>query len=353
VKPMGVLFISCGSGGEKILATGFREHGNIRADENLAYTINTSAMDHKRVEGLFRSANMDLPSNMILKTLGRGLGSGKDVSMGLKAYSHSREKIRRELKELSEKKKFDIAFVFSCLGGGCGTMVAGEVCRDLKETLDIGVIPIVTLPFRREGGILLSNARKGLEHLLEFDCYPLISDNERSSGYVASVSSGVRRANRLMLSLISGLLDLVKYGDFAIPPMDIQDLLRIVRSSCGLFTVLETDKQTELEKGWKNLLEENISVDAQPIEETDAFVVFQGPEFPQKIADDVTKHLRRKFRVHNILQTVLENEFEKFSVTAIIYGCAIDTITPKLQPKRTWLERFSSRKPESTFRKIK
>ena len=343
---MGALFISCGSGGEKILATGFLEYGNIRADENLGYAINSSAMDHERVKGLFRSASIELPSNMMLKTIGRGLGSGKEVSTGLKAYSDSRENIRKELKELSEKRRFDIAFVFSCLGGGCGSMVAGEICRDLKETLDVGAIPIVTLPFRREGDILLSNATKGLEHLVEFECYPLISDNERSSGYVASISSGVRRANRLMLNLISGLVDLVKYRDFAIPPMDIQDLLRIVKPSCGLFTVLETDKQTELRKGWKKLLEENISVDAQPIEKTDAFVVFQGPEFPQKIAEDITKHLGKKFRVHNILQTVLENQFEKFCVTAIIYGCAIDTITPKLQPKRSWLESLL-KKPES------
>ncbi len=348
---MGILFVSCGSGGEKILATGFLEHENIRDDINLGYAINTSAMDHERVKTLFRLANMNLPSNLILKTIGKGLGSGKDISMGLKAYGDYREDIRQELKEFSEKRNLDIAFVFSCLGGGCGTMVTGEVCRDLKETLNIGVIPIVTLPFRREGGIFLSNARKGLEHLLEFDSYPLISDNERNSKYVSSVSSGVRRANRLMLNLISRLVDLVKYGDFAIPPMDIQDLLRIVRPSCGLFTTLEMDKQTDLEKGWKKLLEENVSVDAKPIEKTNAFVVFQGPEFPQKIADEITKHLRKKFRVHNILQTVLENDFEKFSVTAIIYGLAVDTIKPKFEQKGSWLE--GSWTPDYAIKKIK
>ena len=57
--------------------------------------------------------------------------------------------------------------------------------------------------------------------------------------------------------------------------------------------------------------------------------------------------------MHNILQTVLENQFEKFSITAIIYGCAIDAITPKLQPKGTWLERFSLGNPESAFKRIK
>ena len=88
-----------------------------------------------------------------------GLGSG-----------NSPEKARISTEENTDaiKKLFDdkpsMAFVVTCLGGGCGTGAAPIIARESKK-MGITTVALATLPFELEGERRFSQASEGIQNL--------------------------------------------------------------------------------------------------------------------------------------------------------------------------------------------
>lgn len=74
-----------------------------------------------------------------------GLGTGGNPNVGKKTAEEKVADIRTLLGDGT-----DVAFVVSCLGGGCGTGVAPVVTREARQ-MGITTICVATLPFEFEG----------------------------------------------------------------------------------------------------------------------------------------------------------------------------------------------------------
>ena len=80
-----------------------------------------------------------------LKLGNDGLGTGGNPNVGRKTAEDKTADIRVLLGD-----RTDVAFVVSCLGGGCGTGAAPVVAREARQ-MGITTICVATLPFEFEG----------------------------------------------------------------------------------------------------------------------------------------------------------------------------------------------------------
>jgi len=327
-----VLFASVGSGGQRIITEAYVAFDNLRTG-NYFLCINTSASDHDRMMERFRQANVKPANNIMTLVVGEGFGAGKDPELGLKAYNSDKAKVVDTLKELHNRMNFKIAFVLGSLGGGCGSLVLPEVARDIRTNLGIRVIPMVTLPFRREGELLINNAVRGLRKLSEYGFNPLVYDNEKTLEYARTVNEAIRMANRCFSILISSLIDVVEYEDFAVPPVDIIDVTRIIMPQCGAFSTVFYDNAKDFMDRWRKELERNMSLRSKILTVGKAFVLCKARHFPQKVAEDVMGFLRSKFKVTEIIPSVMEGDFVGYTIMAMIWGFGIDSIRPRLEAK--------------------
>ncbi|MEM0084145.1 MAG: hypothetical protein QW743_01430 [Candidatus Methanomethylicia archaeon] len=335
----GILFIGTGSAGERILSIAYATFKNLRSKENYFIAVNTSKKDHERVQSYFDERGIKDHSNFLFETIGEetlsGYGAGKDPKLGQSAYEADKEKLLKRLKSLHKKENFKIAIPLSSLGGGCGTMVVGELASDIKNEIGIRVIPICTIPFRREGDLLIGNALLGLRNLLDKGLNPLIFDNELMMRFSQTVGEGVDRANIIITSLISSLVDLVEYGGFSNPPIDIIDLTRLVIPQCGFFTVAYLDNLRDFKRKWKDLFEFNKSLVSQPITQTNCFIMFKARSFPHEVVEDGLSYLRVKYNAKEIIPTTIEDKsFAGYTIAAMIWGMSIEGIKPPLKTKR-------------------
>jgi cell division GTPase FtsZ len=241
----GILFVSAGSGGERILSDTYVNFDSLRNSKNHFFAINTSSKDHERVNLLFKKRKIESPKNFHTMVIGEeelgGFGAGKDRSLGLSAYKADRVKVLQKLKKLHSADRFKIAFTLSTLGGGCGSLTVPEISKDIRDELGIRVIPILTIPFRREGTLLIDNSIAGLKEISKVGLNPLIYDNERMMKFSDSVKEGIEKVNGNVGLLIHNLVDLVEYGGFSNPPIDIIDVTRLIIPQCGAFSVVSED----------------------------------------------------------------------------------------------------------------
>ncbi|MCS7385226.1 MAG: hypothetical protein NDF55_00605 [archaeon GB-1867-005] len=335
----GILFIGAGSGGERILSIAYGTFKNLRSPENYFVALNTSRKDHERVKSYFEERRISSYPNFIFETIGQavlsGYGAGKDPKLGLKAYETDREQVVNMLKKLHKKHNFKIAIPIASLGGGCGTMILGEIANDIREELSLRVIPLCTVPFRREGDLLIENAILGLKNLLSKGLSPLIFDNELMMRFSQTVGEGVDRANIIITSLISSLVDLVEFGGFANPPIDIIDLTRLILPQCGFFTVVYLDNYRDFKKKWKDFFEYHKSLISRPIDGTNAFVMFKARSFPHEMAEKVLSYLRVKYKAKEIIPSTLEDRsFGGYTIVAMVWGMSIKDMKPRLKTKR-------------------
>ncbi len=342
----GILFVSMGSGGERILSDAYMNFRNLRKGENYFVAVNTSSKDHERVELEFKRRRIRRYDNFITMIIGSeelgGYGAGKDRKLGLSAYNADRGKVLDELSSLHKRQRFKIAFTLATLGGGCGSLTLAEISKDIRDELGLRVIPICTIPFRREGALLIDNAMEGLKEISKSGLNPLIYDNERMMRFSDSVKEGVEKVNRNISLLIANLVDLVDYGGFSNPPIDIIDVTRLITPQCGAFSVVFEDNVKRFRNEWKKLLEFNLSLESKTIEEAKAFVLFKSRMFPHSITEDVISYLRSKYKVKELIPTTLENNFAGYNIMVMIWGLGIDYIKPKLEPKKGLSEKVSS-----------
>jgi cell division GTPase FtsZ len=342
----GILFVSAGSGGERILSDTYVNFDSLRNSKNHFFAINTSSKDHERVNLLFKKRKIESPKNFHTMVIGEeelgGFGAGKDRSLGLSAYKADRVKVLQKLKKLHSADRFKIAFTLSTLGGGCGSLTVPEISKDIRDELGIRVIPILTIPFRREGTLLIDNSIAGLKEISKVGLNPLIYDNERMMKFSDSVKEGIEKVNGNVGLLIHNLVDLVEYGGFSNPPIDIIDVTRLIIPQCGAFSVVSEDNVKMFKNEWKDMLEFNLSLDGRTIENATAFVLFKSKTFPHAITEDVISYLRKKFKVRELIPTTLEDGFVGFNIMVMLWGLGIDSIKPTLGPKRSLTERLFS-----------
>jgi hypothetical protein len=136
-------------------------------------------------------------------------------------------------------------------------------------------------------------------------------------------------------------VDAVEYSEFAVPPIDIRDVTRIIQKECAVFTSMRTE-DIHLLRSWKEyLMRRNLSLESDPIDKSSVFCIFQGPEFPKNIADDISKYLRWRYKARDAITSALEGEaFKEYSITALIYGMSLEKIKPRLEPIKSWKERI-------------
>ncbi|MDH5688733.1 MAG: hypothetical protein OEZ48_12845 [Candidatus Bathyarchaeota archaeon] len=342
----GILFVSTGSGGERILSDAYINFRNLRKGENCFCAINTSSKDHERVKLLFEQRKITPYKNFLTLTIGGeelgGYGAGKDKGLGLSAYRADRSNVLDQLTKLHKSEKFKIAFTLATLGGGCGSLTLAEISKDIRDVIGLRVVPICTIPFRREGALLVGNGVDGLREISKSGLNPLIYDNERMMRFSDSVKDGVEKVNRNISLLISNLVDLVEYGGFSNPPIDIIDVTRLITSQCGAFSVVFEDNVKKFRNEWKELLEFNFSLESKTIEKARAFVLFKSRMFPHSITEDVISYLRSRYKVDELIPTTLENGFVGYNIMVMIWGLGIDSIRPKLEPKRRFSEKVGS-----------
>jgi len=330
---LSILFVSIGSGGQRILTEAYIAYSNLRLGNHFVL-INTSSSDHERTFRRFEAANIKEYDNVKTIVVGEGFGAGKDAELGLKMYEADRSKVIDHVKEVHEKLNFRLAFTVGSLGGGCASLAISQLSKDIAEALKIRVIPMVTLPFRREGRLIVDNALRGLRRLSEFGFNPLVYDNELTLEFARTVDEGVRVANHSFARLISTLIDVVACEDFAVPPIDIIDVTRIMLPQCGGFSTLFYDNIKDFTRTWRDGLARSFSLKSKVLTRSNAFLACKAKAFPQSLVEDITRFLKSRFNVAEMIPTVLEKkDYVGYTITTIIWGFSIDDITPSLMPR--------------------
>jgi len=129
--------VSTGSGGERILSDTYVNFNNLRGKQNHFCAINTSSKDHDRVKLLFKQRKIEDYKNFHTITIGEeelgGFGAGKNRSLGLSAYRADRANVLQKIKRLHSSDRFKIAFTLTTLGGGCGSLTAPEISKDIRD----------------------------------------------------------------------------------------------------------------------------------------------------------------------------------------------------------------------------
>ncbi len=137
--------------------------------------------------------------------LTKGLGSGGNPEIGMKAAEESVEDLQALLKGA------DMVFVTAGIGGGTGTGAAPVIARVARElgSLTIGV---VTKPFTFEGSRRMRAAEEGIARLKEQVDTLIVIPNDRLLQVVdkkASIEAAFRTADDVLRQGIQGISELI------------------------------------------------------------------------------------------------------------------------------------------------
>jgi len=156
------------------------------------------------------------------RELTKGLGAGADPEIGMRSAEESIDEIREVLIGA------DMIFLTAGMGGGTGTGSA-PVVAELAKRAGALTVGVVTLPFKAEGAVRMSNAIKGLERLKEVCDTTIVLQNDRLLELVPKLplEAAFRVTDEVLMQSIKGITDaLTKPGLINI---DFNDLLTIMR----------------------------------------------------------------------------------------------------------------------------
>ncbi len=156
------------------------------------------------------------------RSMPKGLGSGSLPEVGQKAAEESENDLWKYVDGQN------IVFVVAGMGGGTGTGSA-PVVAELAKRAGALTVGVVTLPFKAEGAVRLSNAIKGLERLKEVCDTTIVLQNDRLLELVPKLplEAAFRVTDEVLMQSIKGITDaLTKPGLINI---DFNDLLTIMR----------------------------------------------------------------------------------------------------------------------------
>jgi len=206
-----ISIIGCGGGGSNTVR---RMHqGNVEGVNLVA--LNTDARHLLSIQA---------PHKILIgRSMTKGLGSGSIPEIGKRAAEESENEIWKHVDGQN------IVFIVAGMGGGTGTGSAPVVAEMAKKAgaLTIGV---VTLPFRAEGTVRMTNAIKGLERLKERCDTTIVLQNDRLLELVPKLplEAAFRVTDEVLMQSIRGITDaLTKPG---LVNIDFNDLLAIMRN---------------------------------------------------------------------------------------------------------------------------
>jgi len=141
--------VGIGGGGGNAISSMIKE-GGISGVEFIAVNTDSQALLNSKADIKIQ----------IGEKLTKGLGSGGDPEIGIKAAEESRERIKEELSGA------DMVFITCGEGGGTGTGAAPLIADIAKETAAL-TVGVVTRPFDFEGTKRKLTADEGIEKLKE------------------------------------------------------------------------------------------------------------------------------------------------------------------------------------------
>lgn len=139
------------------------------------------------------------------ENLTKGLGSGGDPEIGLKAAEESKEKIKEHL------KGSDMVFITCGEGGGTGTGGAPIVAELAKETGAL-TVAVVTKPFDFEGQRRKLVAEEGIQKLKEKVDTLIVIPNQRVLEIIdnkVSVLQAFKKIDSILHHAVKGIADLI------------------------------------------------------------------------------------------------------------------------------------------------
>ena len=176
--------------------------------------INSMVAD-KQISGVeFMAINTDAQALLINQAnvkvqigenLTRGLGSGGNPEVGIKAAEESREKIKEMLEGT------DMVFLTAGMGGGTGTgatSIIAEVAKDVGAL----TVAVVTKPFQFEGTRRMVAAEEGIENLKERVDTLIVIPNQRILEVIdkkLSLLEAFRVADSVLNHGVQGISDLI------------------------------------------------------------------------------------------------------------------------------------------------
>lgn len=137
--------------------------------------------------------------------LTRGLGSGGNPEVGLKAAQESQEKIKEKIGDA------DMVFITAGMGGGTGTGAA-PVIADIAKASGALTVAVVTKPFLFEGTQRMVNASEGILNLKDKVDTLIVIPNQRILEVVdkkVSLLEAFKMIDSVLNSGVQGISDLI------------------------------------------------------------------------------------------------------------------------------------------------
>ena len=199
IKPQTTSFakirvIGVGGGGSNAINTMILD-GQINGVEFMSINTDAQAL-------LNNQANIKI---QIGENLTRGLGSGGDPEVGIKAAEESREKIKDMLEDT------DMVFLTAGMGGGTGTGATPIIAEVAKE-IGALTVSVVTKPFLFEGTRRMVTAEEGIEKLKEKVDTLIVIPNQRILEVIdkkLSLLEAFRVADSVLNHGVQGISDLI------------------------------------------------------------------------------------------------------------------------------------------------
>jgi cell division protein FtsZ len=137
--------------------------------------------------------------------LTKGLGSGGDPSVGMRAAEESEDILRESLQGA------DMVFLTAGMGGGTGTG-ASSVIASIAREVGALTVGIVTKPFFFEGGKRLQQAEEGIKELKKEVDTLIVIPNDKLLDIAddsTSILDAFARADQVLSSATRGISDLI------------------------------------------------------------------------------------------------------------------------------------------------
>ena len=177
-----------------------------------------NAVDRMIMEGLegvdFISINTDLQALSRTKAttkmqigaqLTKGLGSGSDPKIGMKAAKEDIEKIRSKMEDAQ------MIFITAGMGGGTGTGASPIIAASARE-MNIMTVAVVTKPFSFEGKKRSSQAEEGIAALRRAVDTLIVIPNQKLLSVVSKQTStfkAFKMADSVLFKAVKGISELI------------------------------------------------------------------------------------------------------------------------------------------------
>lgn len=158
-------------------------------------------------------------------TLTEGRGAGNKPEIGRKAAIESLPQIEEILSHNTK-----MVFITAGMGGGTGTGAAPVIAECAKK-MEILTVAIVTIPFRFEGSLRISQAIDGLNELQKHVDSLLVINNEklREIHGDLKISEAFSKADNVLASAAKGIAEIITVPGYI--NVDFADVQTIMRDS--------------------------------------------------------------------------------------------------------------------------